>query len=127
MLAAVLFIDRRGHRGAGARARAVLVVGRLTVGFGVGVASVAAPLYAAEQAPTRLRGRFVSIYQLAITIGIFIAYLVDQALTNNDDWRLMLGVSAVPALLLVVVMVPMPDTPRWLMKVGSPGRRGQPH
>ena len=74
----------------------VLVVGRLTVGFGVGVASVAAPLYAAEQAPSRLRGRFVSTYQLAITIGIFIAYLVDQALTNNDDWRLMLGVSAVP-------------------------------
>jgi len=55
----------------------VLVIGRLIVGFGVGVASVAAPLYAAEQAPSRLRGRFVSIYQLAITIGIFIAYLVD--------------------------------------------------
>ena len=53
---------------------AVLVAGRLVVGFGVGVASVAAPLYAAEQAPTHLRGRFVSTYQLAITIGIFIAY-----------------------------------------------------
>jgi MFS family permease len=50
----------------------VLIIGRLIVGFGVGVASVAAPLYAAEQAPTRLRGRFVSIYQLAITIGISI-------------------------------------------------------
>ena len=96
----------------------VLVVGRLTVGFGVGVASVAAPLYAAEHAPTKWRGRFVSTYQLAITIGIFLAYLVDQLLTNNDDWRLMLGVSAVPALLLAVVMLPMPDTPRWLMKVG---------
>jgi SP family galactose:H+ symporter-like MFS transporter len=93
----------------------VLVVGRLIVGFGVGVASVAAPLYAAEHAPTHLRGRFVSTYQLAITIGIFIAYIVDQALTNNDMWRVMLGVSAVPAVLLLIVIVPMPDTPRWFM------------
>jgi len=96
----------------------VLIIGRLIVGFGVGVASVAAPLYAAEQAPTRLRGRFVSIYQLAITIGIFIAYLVDQALINNDMWRVMLGVSAVPAVLLFIVMLPMPDSPRWFVKVG---------
>jgi len=96
----------------------VLVMGRLIVGFGVGVASVAAPLYAAEQAPTRLRGRFVSIYQLAITIGIFIAYLVDQALINNEMWRIMLGVSAVPAILLFFVMFPMPDSPRWFVKVG---------
>ena len=96
----------------------VLVIGRLVVGFGVGVASVAAPLYAAEQAPTRLRGRFVSIYQLAITMGIFIAYLVDQALTNNDMWRAMLGVSAIPAVLLIIVMMPMPDSPRWFVKVG---------
>ena len=96
----------------------ILVIGRLIVGFGVGVASVAAPLYAAEQAPTRLRGRFVSIYQLAITIGIFIAYIVDQALINNDMWRVMLGVSAVPAVLLFFVMVPMPDSPRWFVKAG---------
>jgi sugar porter (SP) family MFS transporter len=96
----------------------ILVIGRLIVGFGVGVASVAAPLYAAEQAPTRLRGRFVSTYQLAITIGIFIAYLVDQALINNDMWRVMLGVSAVPAILLFIVMMPMPDSPRWFVKVG---------
>lgn len=95
-----------------------LVAGRLIVGFGVGVASVAAPLYAAEQAPTHLRGRFVSIYQLAITIGIFIAYLVDQLLTNGSMWRAMLGVSAVPAVLLLIVIAPMPDTPRWFMKVG---------
>ncbi len=96
----------------------VLVVGRLVVGFGVGVASVAAPLYAAEHAPARWRGRFVSTYQLAITIGIFLAYLVDQLLTSGDLWRLMLGVSAVPAVLLVLVLIPMPDTPRWLVRVG---------
>jgi len=97
---------------------AVLVVGRFTVGFGVGVASVAAPLYAAEQAPSHLRGRFVSTYQLAITIGIFIAYFVDQHLTNGDAWRAMLGASAVPGVLLLVAMFPMPDTPRWLLGKG---------
>ena len=54
----------------------VPVVGRLVIGIGVGVAAVAAPLYAAELAPASLRGRFISSYQLAITIGIFLAYLV---------------------------------------------------
>jgi len=103
---------------AAAPSTGVLVVGRFTVGFGVGVASVAAPLYAAEMAPSRLRGRFVSTYQLAITIGIFVAYAVDQVLTDADNWRLMLGVSAVPAVLLVIAIVPMTDTTRWLVKVG---------
>ena len=60
----------------------VLVAGRLIIGAGVGVAAVAAPLYAAELAPTNLRGRFVSAYQLAITIGIFLAYLVDGWLSK---------------------------------------------
>ena len=96
----------------------VLVVGRLVVGFGVGVASVAAPLYAAEMAPSRLRGRFVSLYQLAITIGIFVAYLVDYVLSHGSGWRAMLGVSAVPAILLVVAVWPLPDSPRWYMKAG---------
>src|SRR5690606_19828679 len=97
---------------------AVLVVGRLVVGFGVGVASVAAPLYAAEQAPTHLRGRFVSTYQLAITIGILVASFVHQPLTNGDRWRVMLGVSAVPGVLLLVAMAPMPESPRWLIGAG---------
>lgn len=97
---------------------AVLVMGRLVVGFGVGVASVAAPLYAAEQAPSHLRGRFVSTYQLAITMGIFIAYFVDQQLTNGDMWRVMLGVSAVPGVLLLVAMAPMPESTRWLVGAG---------
>ncbi len=72
----------------------VLVAGRLIVGFAVGVASVAAPLYAAEMAPSRLRGRFISTYQLGITSGIFLAYLVDE-LMSDSDWRWMLGVSSV--------------------------------
>ncbi len=100
----------------------ILVIGRLVVGFGVGVASVAAPLYAAEMAPAHLRGRFVSTYQLAITIGIFIAYLVDELLSSGDVWRLMLGLSAVPAVLLLLAMWPSKDSPVWLAKQG---RRGE--
>jgi MFS transporter, SP family, galactose:H+ symporter len=96
----------------------VLVVGRLLVGFGVGVASVAAPLYAAELAPSRLRGRMVTLYQLAITIGIFVAYFADYLLTQGNQWRVMLGVSAVPGVLLILAIVPLPDSPRWYVKRG---------
>ena len=93
----------------------VLVVGRLIIGAGVGVAAVAAPLYAAELAPPAVRGRFVSAYQLAITTGIFLAYLVDGWLSGSDSWRVMLGAAAVPGLLLFVVALVAPRSPRWLM------------
>ena len=96
----------------------VLVAGRLIVGFGVGVASVAAPLYASEMAPTRVRGRFVSGYQFGITFGIFLAYLIDELLSSGERWRLMLGISAVPAVLLVAFILPSSDTPRWFLTKG---------
>ena len=86
-------------------------------GSASGVAAVAAPLYAAELAPTSWRGRFVSAYQLAITIGIFLAYLVDGWLAKTDAWRVMLGAAAVPGLLLLVAALVAPESPRWLMKM----------
>jgi sugar porter (SP) family MFS transporter len=95
----------------------ILVAGRLIIGAGVGVAAVAAPLYAAELSPAAWRGRFVSAYQLAITIGIFLAYLVDGWLSANESWRLMLGAAAVPGLLLFIVALVAPESPRWLMKM----------
>ena len=101
----------------------VLVLGRVVIGFGVGVASVAAPLYAAETAPARFRGRMVSLYQLAITIGIFVAYFVDYLLTHSDDWRVMLGISAVPGVLLLIVMFPL-RTPA-LVHEGAAAPRGR--
>jgi MFS family permease len=96
----------------------VLVVGRFVIGVGVGVASVAGPLYAAEMAPKQTRGRFVSSYQLAITIGILVADIVDAAFSASGEWRWMLGLAIVPGLLLAMVVAIMPDTPRWLMKMG---------
>jgi sugar porter (SP) family MFS transporter len=95
-----------------------LVCGRLVVGFGVGIAAVAAPLYAAEIAPALQRGRFVSAYQLAITLGIFVSYFVDAALAEQQAWRMMLGVSAAPAALLVLAILLATESPRWLLKVG---------
>jgi MFS transporter, SP family, galactose:H+ symporter len=95
----------------------ILVGGRLIVGAGVGVAAVAAPLYAAELAPSTWRGRFVSAYQLAITVGIFLAYLIDGWLSASDAWRLMLGAAAIPGLLLFAVALVAPESPRWLMKM----------
>jgi SP family galactose:H+ symporter-like MFS transporter len=96
----------------------VLVIGRLTVGVGVGVAAVAAPLYAAELAPSALRGRFISAYQFAVAGGIFIAYLADGWLSKADAWRWMLGLSALPGLMLVAVALVTPQSPRWLMRMG---------
>ncbi len=96
----------------------ILVSGRLVAGFGVGVAAVAAPLYAAELAPAAQRGRFVSSYQLAITVGIFVAYLVNQALAGAEGWRTMLGVAAVPGVLLALAVLTAVEFPRWLAKVG---------
>jgi sugar porter (SP) family MFS transporter len=94
---------------------AILVAGRLIIGAGVGVAAVSAPLYAAELAPASLRGRFVSGYQLAITIGIFLAYLVNGQLSADTDWRLMLGAAAVPGAALFLIALFAPESPRWLM------------
>src|ERR1700733_10761350 len=96
----------------------VLVFGRLVAGFSVGVAAVAAPLYAAELAPTAQRGQFVSSYQLAITVGIFLAYLVDQALAGPEGWRAMLGVSAGPGVLLALAVLTALESPRWFAKSG---------
>jgi sugar porter (SP) family MFS transporter len=96
----------------------VLVFGRLVAGFGVGVAAVAAPLYAAELAPAAQRGRYVSCYQLAITIGIFVAYFVDQALAGPEGWRMMLGLAAVPGVLLAIAVLTALESPRWFAKTG---------
>jgi len=95
----------------------VLVAGRLIIGAGVGMAAVSAPLYAAELAPAHLRGRFVSAYQLAITVGIFLAYLVNGQLSASANWRLMLGLAAIPGLALFIIALVAPESSRWLMIV----------
>ena len=96
----------------------MLTLGRVVTGLGVGFASVVAPLYAAEMAPKRLRGRFVSTYQLAITVGIFFAYLADDALTPSDRWRTMFALAVIPGVALAIGFLVMPESARWLLKMG---------
>ncbi|CAN0923101.1 Inositol transporter 1 [Linum grandiflorum] len=93
----------------------VLIVGRLLVGLGVGVASVTAPVYIAEAAPSEVRGGLVSTNVLMITGGQFLSYLVNLAFTEvPGTWRWMLGVAAVPAIIQFCLMLLMPESPRWL-------------
>ncbi|MBM4419857.1 MAG: sugar porter family MFS transporter [Chloroflexi bacterium] len=96
----------------------VLIASRLLVGVAIGLTSVAAPMYIAEVAPPAVRGQLVSVFQLAITVGILIAYVVDLALEATGAWRWMLGLAIVPGAALSLGMLPLPDSPRWLFKRG---------
>jgi len=97
----------------------VLIASRIIIGAAIGLTSVAAPMYIAELAPRRQRGRLVSLFQLAVTLGILVSYLVDRALAPTQAWRWMLGLAFVPGTLLVLGMIPLPESPRWLMKSGA--------
>uniref|UniRef100_A0A2N9F409 Major facilitator superfamily (MFS) profile domain-containing protein n=1 Tax=Fagus sylvatica TaxID=28930 RepID=A0A2N9F409_FAGSY len=93
----------------------VLIAGRLLVGLGVGVASVTAPVYIAEASPSEIRGGLVSTNVLMITGGQFISYLVNLAFTEvPGTWRWMLGISGVPAVIQFILMLFLPESPRWL-------------
>jgi len=90
-----------------------LVVGRMIVGLGIGFASSTVPLYISEVAPARVRGWQVSLFQLAITIGILTAYLVDYSFARTENWRWMLGLALIPGAMLFLGMLVLPETPRW--------------
>jgi sugar porter (SP) family MFS transporter len=97
----------------------VLVIARIVIGVAIGLASAAAPVYISEVAPPESRGRLVSFFQLAVTIGILVAYLVGLAFDHSEGWRWMLGLGCVPALALAFGMVRMPQSPRWLVMHGD--------
>jgi len=104
---------------AAAQSAGQLVGARVVLGLAVGAASAVVPLYIAEHTPPKIRGGTVSYNQLMITIGIMAAYLTDFALRNvTNGWRWMLGIGAVPGLILLVSMFFVPYSPRWLMQRG---------
>ena len=98
----------------------MLVAGRVVVGLGIGLASTTVPVYISEVAPPKTRGWQVSLFQLAITIGILAAYLVDFAFARSESWRWMLGLAVVPGAILGAGMLFMPESPRWLAKFLHP-------
>lgn len=90
---------------------------RFIGGIGVGVSSIAVPAYISEIAPAKIRGRLVATYQFQIVFGILIAFLSNYLLSGVivDDWRVMLGVEAVPALIYFLMVLKAPESPRWLL------------
>jgi len=94
-----------------------LVISRVILGWAVGCASVTCPIYLAEMAPVNRRARMVTINELMIVIGLFLAFatnlLLSTVIDNAHVWRYMLGIAVVPAIALFVGMLFMPDSPRW--------------
>ncbi|XP_062096693.1 probable inositol transporter 2 [Humulus lupulus] len=104
---------------ASAPSPALLIVGRVFVGFGVGMASMTAPLYISEASPAKIRGALVSTNAFLITGGQFLSYLINLAFTKvPGTWRWMLGVAGLPALVQFVLMLFLPESPRWLFREG---------
>ena len=113
----------------------ILIASRLIGGLGIGVASMVSPLYISEFAPSRLRGMMVSLYQLALTIGIVLAYFSNAYLAGHasaayategltkifstEVWRAMLGLGALPAGVFLLSLFLVPESPRWLLLQGK--------
>ncbi|XP_043701300.1 probable inositol transporter 2 [Telopea speciosissima] len=97
----------------------LLILGRVFVGLGVGMASMTAPLYISEASPPKVRGALVSTNGFLITGGQFLSYLINLAFTKAPGtWRWMLGVAGLPALLQFILMLFLPESPRWLYRKG---------
>jgi SP family arabinose:H+ symporter-like MFS transporter len=104
------------------------VIARIVGGIGIGITSALSPLYNAEIAPAKYRGRLVALNQLAIVTGIFLVYFVNMWIIGQGDdawqvstaWRWMFGVGAIPGLVFLVLLFFVPESPRWLIKKGKP-------
>ncbi|CAM3558363.1 sugar porter family MFS transporter [Marinicrinis lubricantis] len=107
-----------------------LVLARMFGGLGVGMASTLAPLYIAEIAPAKYRGRLVSLYQLAVVTAIFVTFFIDSSIASLGDtawdietgWRWMFAVGVIPGILFIIFLLFIPESPRWLQKQGKSDR-----
>ncbi|MCF0041474.1 sugar porter family MFS transporter [Dyadobacter fanqingshengii] len=103
------------------------IIMRLLGGIGVGAASMLCPMYISEIAPSRLRGRLVTLYQLAIVLGINIIYVINLKISQAGDeawnieygWRYMLGSEVIPAVVFFILLFFVPESPRWLAAQGK--------
>ena len=93
------------------------IVARFIGGIGIGVSTVAAPLYISEIAPAAHRGRLTAMFQFNIVFGIIVAFVSNALLSGigENAWRWMLGVAAVPSLVYTLMCLALPESPRWLL------------
>ncbi|WP_058304236.1 sugar porter family MFS transporter [Gorillibacterium timonense] len=106
----------------------LLIVFRMIEGLGLGLTSALCPLYNAEIAPAKYRGRLVAMNQLALVTGIFLGSLLAYGITGLGDelwnqatgWRILLGIGVVPGVLFLLLLFLVPESPRWLIKQGKP-------
>src|SRR5882762_7771508 len=100
----------------------VLLLARFLGGLGIGGSSVLGPVYIAELAPARIRGRLVGMFQINIVIGILLAYLSNFVIARQGlgatEWRWQFGVATLPAILFLVMLFGIPPSPRWLVTKG---------
>lgn len=97
----------------------MLIIGRLFLGLAIGIVASTVPLYLAEIAPANLRGRLVTFFQLSITVGILLSYVVAYFFEQEaDGWRSMFWAGFIPAIALLLGMLFVPESPRWLLTKG---------
>ena len=93
-----------------------LILSRGLIGLAVGMVNFVVPMYLSEIAPQKIRGMLVSLYQLAITGGILFSYLINRVFANTEyNWRWMVGAGLIPAIILLIGISFLGDTPRWLI------------
>lgn len=95
-----------------------LAIARVLLGIAIGVSIVVVPMFVAESSPTKIRGALLVMYQVATVTGIIFGYLVAWALAPTGNWRLMLGAAAIPGVVITLLLLKVPDTPRWYMMRG---------
>lgn len=137
MIVAALFFSVSGLACALVSNFEMLVIARMLGGIGIGIVSIVSPLYISEISIAEYRGRLVSLYQLAVTIGFLGAYLANfqllhfsqsgaelgsllmQKIFVSEVWRAMLGFSGIPAILFLMILFIIPESPRWLIVQGE--------
>lgn len=98
---------------------AIIIVARVILGLAIGAGAVIAPLYISETAPASIRGRLITIYQLAITLGILLSFITNYLLIELVSWRIIYATVILPSLMLFIGVFFVPESPRWLVFKGE--------
>lgn len=105
-----------------------MIAGRVVVGAAIGLLSATVPIYLAEISPKSVRGSISSLFEVTVAFGILLAFLITLGFNTHSvtpdgglyptNWRYILGIQAALAIVLSILMIPIPESPRWLVGVG---------